>query len=69
VTFRLSELEYRSLKMACGMERNSVSAMALRSGLEWTDFKLRPVPDANLVEIGEKLDALLQVLTTGPNGR
>jgi hypothetical protein len=64
VTFRLSEEEYATLLSACGVERNSVSALARRSVLEWTDSTLRPKVDGRLAQIDEKLDTLLQLLNT-----
>jgi hypothetical protein len=63
VTFRLSEDEYDALKSACGAEQDSVSAVARRTVLEWTQaVSGQPKVQKRLTEIDEKLDTLLGLI-------
>ncbi|HEY1338146.1 MAG TPA: hypothetical protein VGF59_11585 [Bryobacteraceae bacterium] len=63
VTFRLSEAEYNSLKSACGLNRNTVSAAARVAVLEWADALSLPKLDGRLADIDIKLDKLVDLLT------
>jgi hypothetical protein len=60
VTFRLSEGEFNSLKLACATEQDSISAAARRAVLEWADtVSEQPKVEKRLNEMGDKLDTLL----------
>ena len=63
VTFRLSEEEFVALRLACGVEQDSVSAVARRSVLEWAEtVSAQPKVQKRLTEMDEKLDTLLGLI-------
>jgi hypothetical protein len=69
VTFRLSEDEYDILKSACGTDQHSVSSVARMTVLEWAkSIAVRPRVDERLTEVGQKLDALLQMFRRDHDG-
>jgi hypothetical protein len=63
VTFRLSEEEYDALKLACGAEQDTLSAVARRTVLGWAEaVSEQPKVEKRLTDLDEKLDTLLGML-------
>jgi hypothetical protein len=65
ITFRLSKREYAVVKVACGLDQSSISAMARRTILAWAEtLSARPKVDQRLASIEGRLDTLCKLLDT-----
>lgn len=63
VTFRLSEGEYASLKLACGTDNCTISTAARRTVMAWAESQsTQPRVDQRLAEIDDRLETLYRLL-------